>query len=103
MIRFILKRHQVDQISGLNKTTYETVDLDIPTLEASLAGGGFSESGSQSVELIGAELIDSINEEPPLPFWEPCNPGCDPDFNGYRNRGCSCENAKTAMALGRTG
>jgi hypothetical protein len=38
--------------------------------------------------------------EQPLPFWEPCNPGCDPEFNGERSRYCAklCENARKALA-----
>jgi len=38
--------------------------------------------------------------EAPLPFWEPCNPGCDPEFNGYRSRFCAtlCHNAREALA-----
>ena len=99
MIRFIVKRHQVDHISGLNKTSHETLDLDVPELEALLSEGGFGENGSLSVELIGAEINGGALSETPLPVWEPCNPGCDPEFNGYRSRGCSCENARTALAL----
>ncbi|TKA90364.1 hypothetical protein [Halopseudomonas bauzanensis] len=35
----------------------------------------------------------------PLPFWEPCNPGCDPEFNGQRSKLCVdlCEGARTAI------
>ena len=35
-----------------------------------------------------------------LPHWEPCNPGCDPDFNGKRSLYCAdlCHNARTALA-----
>lgn len=100
MIRFIVKRHQVDHVSGLNKTSYETLDTEAPVLEALLNEGGFGENGSLSVELIGAEMIGGLNKEPALPFWEPCNQGCDPEFNGYRDRGCSCESARKAMASG---
>ena len=36
----------------------------------------------------------------PLPYWEPCNPGCDPEFNGSRSRYCAqlCHNAREALA-----
>jgi hypothetical protein len=36
----------------------------------------------------------------PLPHWEPCNPGCDPEFNGQRSRHCAklCHNAREALA-----
>jgi len=34
-----------------------------------------------------------------LPYWPPCNPGCDPEFNGCRSKGCAtlCEPARKAM------
>lgn len=36
----------------------------------------------------------------PLPHWEPCNPGCDPDFNGQRSRECAqlCRPAREALS-----
>lgn len=39
-------------------------------------------------------------EREALPYWEPCNPGCDPEFNGERSRYCDqlCHNARTALA-----
>lgn len=35
----------------------------------------------------------------PLPYWPPCNPGCDPEFNGERSKGCAqlCKPARDAM------
>lgn len=35
-----------------------------------------------------------------LPHWEPCNLGCDPEFNGSRSRHCAtlCHNAREALA-----
>ncbi|SDK82600.1 hypothetical protein SAMN05216189_105333 [Pseudomonas delhiensis] len=34
----------------------------------------------------------------PLPYWEPCNPACDPELNGFRDRKCSCAQARAALA-----
>ncbi|MCO7546132.1 hypothetical protein [Stutzerimonas nitrititolerans] len=38
-----------------------------------------------------------------LPYWEPCNPGCDPEFNGARSRHCAelCHNARAALSAQR--
>lgn len=35
-----------------------------------------------------------------LPYWEPCNPGCDPEFNGKRSRHCAelCHGARAALS-----
>jgi hypothetical protein len=35
-----------------------------------------------------------------LPYWDPCNPGCDPEFNGERSKQCAsiCHNARAALA-----
>lgn len=34
-----------------------------------------------------------------LPHWEPCNPGCDPEFNGERTAYCGhlCKGAREAL------
>lgn len=39
-------------------------------------------------------------ERETLPYWEPCNPGCDPEFNGQRSKYCAqlCHNARAALA-----
>jgi hypothetical protein len=34
-----------------------------------------------------------------LPRWEPCNEGCDPEFNGYRSRSCKCPAALAALGV----
>lgn len=57
MLRFIIKRHITDNISGLRKTLLETVDIDVPTLEKILSGGGWGENGSDSRELVGVEVL----------------------------------------------
>ncbi|MEV1855514.1 hypothetical protein ABZR08_10775 [Pseudomonas aeruginosa] len=40
------------------------------------------------------------DEHEPLPYWEPCNLGCDPEFNGKRSRHCAqlCHGARAALA-----
>lgn len=35
----------------------------------------------------------------PLPRWEPCNEGCDPEFNGCRSRSCKCPAALAALGV----
>lgn len=54
-------------------------------------------------------LLDSAPSAPKadpvkvLPYWEPCNPGCDPEFNGQRSSECAglCHNARVAIAAAR--
>lgn len=43
--------------------------------------------------------VAAVAEAQPLPHWEPCNPGCDPEFNGQRSRYCAklCQNACDAL------
>ncbi|QJD58157.1 restriction alleviation protein, Lar family [Pseudomonas sp. gcc21] len=50
-------------------------------------------------------LVDAWNRRQqapaePLPYWEPCNPGCDPEFNGQRSKHCAqlCHGARAALA-----
>lgn len=40
-----------------------------------------------------------------LPFWEPCNPGCDPEFNGQRSKWCAqlCQPAREALSVSAGG
>lgn len=58
---------------------------------------------TRQLEVIGpcvpASLPVGVPDEP-LPHWEPCNPGCDPEFNGSRSRHCAelCHNAREALA-----
>ncbi len=33
-----------------------------------------------------------------VPSWLPCNQACDPEFNGFRDSKCDCEQARRAMA-----
>lgn len=41
----------------------------------------------------------SVGGDETLPHWEPCNPGCDPAFNGQRSRECAllCQQAREAL------
>ena len=56
---------------------------------------------------IARDALDSFRQHPeqvegtqgePLPYWEPCNPACDPELNGFRDRKCSCEQASAVLA-----
>lgn len=38
----------------------------------------------------------------PLPYLPPCNPACDPELNGRRDRNCWCKEAKDALAPPQT-
>lgn len=37
------------------------------------------------------------DERATLPYWKPCNPACDPELNGFRDRHCTCEQARAAL------
>lgn len=43
---------------------------------------------------------DAQGEREALPYWEPCNPACDPELNGFRDRRCHCAQARAALAQG---
>lgn len=57
MIRFILRRRRHCAYDGMDLTDFETIDFDVPELEAAMAKGGFGESGYDRTELVGAEVI----------------------------------------------
>jgi hypothetical protein len=98
MIRFIVECHEQDHNSGLERRTFKTVDADVPELERLLRCGGRGEMGFEVWQLRGAEVLEQPEPEQALPYWEPCNPGCDPELNGGRSKHCHCEQAKAAMA-----
>jgi hypothetical protein len=54
MIRFIISRSRRDAVSGAEWQDFETVDVDVPALEARL-GGGHGESGYDISTVIGVE------------------------------------------------
>ncbi|GGJ06170.1 hypothetical protein [Halopseudomonas pertucinogena] len=49
------------------------------------------------------DVAGLVEDAGPLPFWKPCNPGCDPELNGSRSRLCAdlCEAAREALAAHR--
>lgn len=51
-------------------------------------------------DALRAQLAQQQGVPDALPHWEPCNPGCDPEFNGSRSRHCAtlCHNAREALA-----
>lgn len=57
MLRFIVKEHTIDNISGLDRTDLWTMDVECPQLERALTSGGSGENGSLSVELVGVEVL----------------------------------------------
>ena len=64
MIRFILKRRTHDAYSGLQAGNFETVDFDIPGLEAILMTGGSGPSGYEIIELHGIEVLPAPENKP---------------------------------------
>ena len=56
MLRFILKREVKDGFNGLVSEGYQTLDLNVPELEAILQRGGFSETAYDQTTLIGVEI-----------------------------------------------
>ncbi len=95
MIRFIVQRHEQDHNSGLERRDFVTIDASVPELEQLLRKGGRGEMGFEHYQLLGAELLEPAPES--LPYWEPCNPGCDPELNGARSKLCVCDQAKAVM------
>lgn len=57
MLRFIIKREVKDGHNGLTDSGFETVDIDVPELEAILLGGGFSEHSYDHRLLAGVEIL----------------------------------------------
>lgn len=55
MIRFVLRRQRVEL--DWRSTTLETLDVDLPELEAILTRGGYGPEGCDLTELIGAEIV----------------------------------------------
>lgn len=98
MIRFIVQRHEQDHNCGLERRDFVTIDASVPELERLLRKGGRGEMGFESYQLLGAELLESDLVPKALPYWEPCNPACDPELNGCRSKLCGCERAKAALS-----
>ena len=58
-------------------------------------------SGALGVYALFGPNLNSpiVSAGDPLPYWEQCNPGCDPEFNGQRSKECAqlCHNARAAL------
>lgn len=62
MIRFIIKRH-MDNARTVGTSTFETIDVDVPELEAALTGGGHDFAGSYDLrELVGVEVLPAAHQ-----------------------------------------
>ena len=60
MIRFIIKRH-LDNGRTVGTSGFETLDVDVPELEALLTGGGHDYAGSYDIrELVGVEVLPAM-------------------------------------------
>lgn len=62
MIRFIIQTHEFDFNSGFERKDFQTIDLDVPSLEQLLKSGGRGEMGFCSTTLIGVEIIEPQGE-----------------------------------------
>jgi len=58
MIRLIFKRDELCTGSGLQQTTFETVDIDCQDIERRLTRGGHGPSGFDCTQLAGVEIIE---------------------------------------------
>jgi hypothetical protein len=60
MIRLIVRRddgNMAAHAGGAVLTTFTTLDVDLPELEAILQGGGYGDYGFSHVQLIGCEVL----------------------------------------------
>jgi hypothetical protein len=58
MIRLIFKRDELCTMSGLQETTFETVDIDCLSIEMRLTRTGNFQSGFDCTQLVGVEVIE---------------------------------------------
>lgn len=65
-LRFIIKRRAQDPHTGLRSSGHQTIDLEVPELEALLTSGGQGPAGYDVCELAGVEVLDSPQE---LEHW----------------------------------
>lgn len=56
MLRVIISRTTRDSVSGAEWQRFETIDIDVPELEARLAGG-FGETGYDIPHVVGIEIL----------------------------------------------
>ena len=61
MIRFIIKRKVLDRNSECESERFETLDVDVPELEAVLLRGGTGMSAHDISHLVGVEIREASN------------------------------------------
>lgn len=59
MLRYIMKCNWGDTTSGASGFNHYTIDGDAEAVEKKLRDGGCGESGFETHELVGVEIIDS--------------------------------------------
>lgn len=57
MLRFILKTSFRNGLNGQEGESFETLDIDVPQLQAALSKGGFSEDSYEATQLVGVEML----------------------------------------------
>ena len=74
--------------------TREEAQQVLDALEAEHSAIYGTDKTVKAIETLRARLAQKK-----LPYWEPCNPGCDPEFNGQRTAYCAqiCHNAREAL------
>jgi len=63
MVRFILRKKERHQHSGLEMETLYTVDCDVQEIEDYLTRGGFGETHFEIHELVGVEVLEESRWE----------------------------------------
>ena len=59
MVRIFIKRQLHDSYSGLKVDELKTLDIDCEELEHEISGWGFSESGCEYRQVVGAEIVSN--------------------------------------------
>ena len=59
MLRVILRHSVRDQFSGASWVEYQTMDIEIPELEARLRSGGLGDSGYDITQVFAVEVRDT--------------------------------------------
>lgn len=57
VVRFIIRRQRVDNISGAQIESFETFDAWMPALVKKLTSGGYGENGCDIATLMGVEVL----------------------------------------------
>lgn len=58
---------------------------------------GEHESARSAIDAAIAQQPAPVAVPDALPYWEPCNPACDTELNGFRSKLCDCAQAKAAL------